>query len=101
MFYVIYSFTVKPNLEKDFVKGWTGLTQLIYKHEGSLGSRLHQKSDNEYIAYAQWPLKATWKNSGNNLPEQANNFRKLMKESCTKIQTEMELPVTVDLLVLN
>ncbi|MFT5824302.1 MAG: hypothetical protein ACI8ZM_005569 [Crocinitomix sp.] len=98
MFAVIYSFKVIPGRTNDFIKGWSGLTKLIYQYENSLGSRLHQTEPNTYIAYAQWPDKSTWKNAGNNLPEQANEFRKLMKDSCSEIKIESELDVVADLL---
>ncbi len=97
MFAVIYTFTVKENRNKDFIKGWKGLTQLIYEYEGSLGSRLHMKSKNEYVAYAQWPDKSTWENAGGHLPEMANSSSRLMKESCEKIETLYELEVLEDL----
>ena len=97
MFAVIYSFTVKENRDSEFIQGWEGLTQLIYEFEGSLGSRLHKESDRKYIAYAQWPTKAIWKNAGLNLPEKASRYRKMMKESCVEIKTLHELEMTHDL----
>ncbi|NOQ75233.1 MAG: antibiotic biosynthesis monooxygenase [Crocinitomix sp.] len=98
MFAVLYAFKVIPGKTNDFIKGWSGLTKLIYQYENSLGSRLHQTEPNSYIAYAQWPNKATWKNAGNNLPAQATKFRELMKESCSEIKTASELDVVTDLL---
>lgn len=98
MFCVIYSFQVKKGLTDQFQKGWTGLTELIYQFEGSLGSRLHQESDLYFIAYAQWPSKEIWSNSGQKLPEEANGFRKLMRDSCVEIKTLHELEMVDDLL---
>ena len=100
MFIVIYSFKLKENSEKDFIESWKGLTLLIRNHEGSLGSRLHKKDSLNYIAYAQWPDKITWKNSGNKLPAEAVQHRINMKNTCTEIKTEYELSVVEDLLSL-
>jgi hypothetical protein len=101
MFAVLYSFEVIAGKNDDFIKGWSGLTKLIYQYENSLGSRLHQTSPNTYIAYAQWPDKLTWENAGNNLPSSAVHFRKLMKQSCSKISTDKELHLIEDLLQQN
>ncbi len=99
MFCVVYSFKVKLGKEEDFLKSWEELTKLIYLYEGSLGSRIHQSEDqNIYIAYAQWPSKSTWQNSGSKLPEEANEWRKMMKESCEKIETIHQLESKIDLL---
>ncbi len=98
MFAVLYSFNVLPDKSKDFIEGWSGLTNLIYEYENSFGSRLHKIAPNTYIAYAQWPDKSTWKNSGSKLPEQASVFSKLMKDCCAEIKTENELELVADLL---
>jgi heme-degrading monooxygenase HmoA len=98
MFAVIYRFAIHPEKEKEFLSAWEGLTDLIYKHEGSLGSRLHQQDAVNYIAYAQWPDKNTWKEAGDKLPKEANIFRDRMKESCSKIETLYELQMINDML---
>ena len=98
MFCVIYSFQVKPGFELDFIESWKDLTNLIYQHEGSLGSRLHKQDELKYIAYAQWPDKETWLNAGNKLPESSKIVRDKMKNSCEKIETVFELDVVEDLL---
>ena len=51
-----------------------------------------------YIAYAQWPDKVTWQNSGGKLPDEANEHRVKMKSSCIEITTIHELEMTDDLL---
>lgn len=43
MYIVLYTIIIKPNQEEKFIEAWKGLTSLIYKYEGSLGSRLHKK----------------------------------------------------------
>jgi len=99
MFTVIYSFKVIPTQAKSFEKAWKELTVLIYKYEGSLGSRLHKQSPLHYIAYAQWPDKNTWENSGYKLPKAAKEISRIMRESCQKIETLYELDVIEDLLI--
>ena len=99
MFAVIYSFEVKPKQEEIFEKSWSELTKLIYKFEKGLGSRLHRQNELKYIAYAQWPDKNTWLNSGKNLPSESKEIKKSMKDSCEKIETLFELEVVKDLLI--
>lgn len=98
MFSVIYTFEVKESKQLQFEKAWQDMTELIYKFEGSLGSRLHKASESKYIAYAQWPDKETWKKSGDALPEEANEVRKRMRDSCVDISTTFELEMVSDLL---
>lgn len=98
MFAVIYQFKVKKDKEDDFKNSWKQLTELIYEFEGSLGSRLHKQQEGIYLAYAQWPDKKTWKNSGGNLPDQANDIRLIMKDSCSEIETLFEVDCEEDLL---
>ena len=54
-FTVIYSFDIVEGKENEFINSWTELTKLIYKFEGSYGSRLHKVNDSLFIGYAQWP----------------------------------------------
>ena len=98
MFIAIYQFEVKENKTTQFIEAWEELTQLIYEYEGSLGSRLHKEKDNNYIAYAQWPDRETWENSGSKLPNSADDVRAQMKEACIKIETLHELEYVKDLL---
>ena len=98
MFAVIYRFEVKENKKNEFIFAWEELTKLIYEYEGSLGSRLHKINDNCFIAYAQWPNKETWGNSGNKLPDHADEVRAKMREACLEIETLYELECINDLL---
>ena len=98
MFSVIYKFEIKPDRQDSFEKSWKDLTLLIYDYAGSLGSRLHKKDECNYIAYAQWPNKETWKNSSNKLQEKSIEISELMKESCNSIETLYELELVDDLI---
>lgn len=98
MFAVIYTFTIKPELTDQFIAAWSAMTELIKNHEGGLGSRLHKKSETEYIAYAQWPSKEHWKNAGGNLPSSVEAVRKAMRESCIESKTLFEMDMVEDLL---
>lgn len=95
---VIYSFVVKPNKEAEFIHAWSEVTKLIYKHAGSLGSRLHKESDNHFIAYAQWPDDETYDSASNKLPDSSMEVRKQMKDTCESIETLYDLKVVADLL---
>ena len=98
MFAVIYAFETHPGKETEFEQAWKGLTELIYQYENSLGSRLHHESGTRYIAYATWPDRETWKNSGGKLPPEADGFRAQMRSSCSAISTLHELEMKDDLL---
>ncbi len=98
MFAVIYSFSVKPGQTSKFIEAWEELTRLIYTHEGSLGSRLHKTNASEFMAYAQWPDKKTWQESGKKLPDEADKWRNAMRLACDSIETRFELPVVSDFL---
>ncbi len=98
MFSVIYKFKLKADKIQQFEDNWTELTKLIYKHQGSLGSRLHKSDNLNYIAYAQWPDKETWESEWKNMPEHAKGISKKMKEACEERKTIFELEVVKDLL---
>lgn len=98
MFAVVYQFQLKPNREEEFVKNWSELTELIYAFEGSLGSRLHKVDDLHFMAYAQWPSKIIWENSGSKLPVEAQRISHNMHACCEKIETLYQLDVHTDLL---
>lgn len=98
MFTVIYTFRAIEGRQDSFIEAWSELTKLIYKHEGSLGSRLHHESGVDYIAYAQWPDEETWDKAGGNLPAIADKWRQQMRESCEEIKTIHKLEVVEDLL---
>ncbi|WP_299547933.1 antibiotic biosynthesis monooxygenase [Seonamhaeicola sp.] len=99
MYIVMYSFKVKPEQEGTFLESWRALTKLIYKYEGSLGSRLHKKESLHYIAYAQWPDKLSFDNSGSELPLEANKYRDLMRSSCEDTKVIHKFEVVEDLLM--
>ncbi len=95
---IIYQFKVKEKRNEEFIEAWKEMTELIYKYENSLGSRLHMKDNQTYIAYAQWPDKYTFENSGQNLPEKANQVRQKMRDSCKSVEKLFELDMIEDLL---
>ena len=93
MYALIYKFKVKKNKESEFIKSWKELTELIYKYEGSLGSRLHKQDDETFIAYAQWPNDVVFNNSGKKLPENVKEIREIMRKACSDIERLFELEV--------
>lgn len=98
MFAVVYSFNVIPGEEEKFIQNWKVLTEMIYEFEGSYGSRLHKENDSNYLAYALWPDKETWENSGTHLPPRAAKVRAQMKAACKNIDTLHAMQITEDLL---
>jgi quinol monooxygenase YgiN len=62
-FAVIYRWKLKPGRQRDFLAGWRRATAAIRGARGGLGSRLHRTPDGTWLAYAQWPDRATWEAS--------------------------------------
>lgn len=60
MFAVIYSWKVLPGREAQFEEGWRAGTAAIAREFGGWGSRLHRGEGGIFVAYAQWPDRATW-----------------------------------------
>lgn len=54
-FTVLYRWKLHPGMETSFVKAWSRITELLLKHKGSFGSRLHRGPDEIWYGYAQWP----------------------------------------------
>tara|TARA_B100001250_G_C19270067_1_gene558680 strand:+ start:155 stop:466 length:312 start_codon:yes stop_codon:yes gene_type:complete len=98
MFCVVYSFHVIKGKEAFFENSWKELTDIIYAHANSNGSRLHKSKGNEYIAYASWPNKKTWEEGRSKLPRGSEVIGEKMKDCCTNIQTVYELDMVNDLL---
>ena len=98
MFAVIYTFYIKPGKKKEFMEAWHNLTELIYKYEGSLGSRLHVDRDGNYMVYAHWPDEKTWKEAGKKLPKSADKWRAQIRESCERIETSNQPQDDTDVL---
>jgi hypothetical protein len=54
-FVVIYRWRLHTGMEASFVDAWSRITELLLKHRGSFGSRLHRGPDDIWYGYAQWP----------------------------------------------
>lgn len=98
MFAVIYEFETLPGKEEDFIKGWRWLTKLIYRYENSRGSRLHHVGGQTFVAYATWPDELTWKNSGDLMPAEADDARKLMRDNMAGSKTVYSMQMIEDLI---
>ena len=98
MIAVILKFKVKPNHTKIFIDNWKQLTEFIYEHKNSLGSRLHKESNSVFIAYAQWPDRDTLNNPDSRLPREALKARQRMRNACESVEKLFELELTEDLL---
>jgi heme-degrading monooxygenase HmoA len=97
MIAAIYQFDVKPGQDKVFIESWKFLTESIYEHRGSLGSRLHKNGDGTYVAYAQWPSARQFELE-TPLPESSTEVKKTLKESCINIRLIYQAEVVADLL---
>ena len=91
---------IKPGQEVGFETAWLELTKLIYKHCGSLGSRLHVGDDGVYYAYAQWPSfesRETSEIGAEDLTE-ANKFRAQMQGATLELLPLIKLNICQDFL---
>lgn len=98
MFAVIYQFKVKEGKEAQFESSWRRMTELIKEYKGGLGSRLHKTTDNEYVAYAQWPSREMWA-AKVDMPEETKEVSRLMQDAKSGETIVQELEMVDDLLV--
>lgn len=96
MFTVSYRFNIHPKENKAFEEAWKEVTQLIYEHCGSLGSRLYKSSEDSYIGIAQWPDKQTFDKSDLNGFD-TSDWRSKMRACCKSIEKLDELELIHDL----
>ena len=104
MFAVIYRWRVIPGLEAQFEEGWRGGTERIAAEFGGWGSRLHRTDDGAFIAYAQWPDKATWKTAmESRMRHSDDEARKKYRDAIVpgSFETLFAMPVVSDLLELR
>ncbi len=62
-FAVIYQWRVRPGMEAQFCAAWEALSASLLAERGARGARLHRTESGDYVAYAQWPDRATWERS--------------------------------------
>jgi hypothetical protein len=101
MFAVMYRWEVVPGLEAQFEAGWTRGTERIAAEFGGWGSRLHKPEAGVYVAYAQWPDKATWEKAMESRMHHSDDAaRKMYREAIEpgSFETLYAMPVTADLL---
>lgn len=97
MFVALYEFVVRDGQEQQFCDNWTLLTEGLYLHAGSLGSRLHRCADGRYMAYAQWPDRDCWVTARSlPLPATYQQAREAMRATLISAATVEQLDVVVD-----
>lgn len=97
MFIAIYQWNVRPEQEAAFQHAWAKLTTIIYRKQGSLGSRLHKCDDGRYLAYAQWPDKETFLSSDLiPLSPEEEKYRKIIRDNSERIYPDMHLSIQND-----
>ncbi len=104
MFAVIYRWRVVPGLEAQFETGWRRGTERIAAEFGGWGSRLHKAGDGVYVAYAQWPDEATFKQAMETRMDHSDDeARRMYREAIVpdSFETLASGPVVADLLELK
>lgn len=97
MFIALYRWKVKEGHEKNFLEGWHRRTEEIYRHCGSLGSRLHQAEDGIWVAYAQWPDRRTY-DAARSIPATDAEAPMMFRESIEESYPDIYMNVIDDLL---
>lgn len=95
---IIYKFNVIEGHENDFEIAWKKLTKAFMAYSSGLGSRLHKDSEGNYIAYAHWPDRETWKKAGSKFPKNTEKFIKAMKNNSESTEILYQMDVMNDLL---
>lgn len=100
MFCVVYELRIKPGFEKEFLQAWHDVTQAVIAKNHSLGARLHLADTGVYIAYAQWPDRATWEQGHHAIEQEAMrlHLERYLDEAPDAI---LKLDVIDDLLILQ
>ncbi len=97
MFIALYRWKVREGHEKSFLEGWHRRTEEIYRHSGSLGSRLHQAEERLWVAYAQWPDRRTY-DAAQSIPVTDAEARNMFRESIEESYPDIYMDVIDDLL---
>lgn len=99
MFIAVYEFEIKEGTEALFRQAWLGVTQALYQHGGSLGSRLHTSSTpNLLVGYAQWPSREQWEKDKDLNDPNYTNARRDMHNCLLQSKTVYQLEVCDDYL---
>ena len=97
MFAVLYRWRAKENKEDEFRDAWHRATEAIYRHKGSLGSRLMRSQDGDFYALAQWPTRDHWR--ARSQPTEADpTASQQMRDAIEYAHPPVELEVADDLL---
>ncbi len=96
-FCVIYRFRVHEDKRGLFERGWALVTEATREQRGGLGSRLHLGDDGWFVAYAQWPDRATWEASQDAAPASPAGAD-MMRESIAERAEPVLLQMVNDLL---
>jgi len=104
VFAVIYRWRVIAGREAQFEAGWRAGTEAIAREFGGWGSRLHKAEAGVYVAYAQWPDRATWEKAMESRMRHSNDeARRMYREAIAPdgFETLFAMDVTADLLELR
>ncbi len=97
-FSVIYSFKIDSEFELEFIESWKELTNLIYKFEGSFGSRLQKVDSNLFLGYALWPNKKTFDQASDNENIEIELLKEKQKKYVVEIKRVFESEIISDLI---
>jgi quinol monooxygenase YgiN len=97
MYCVVYVWRVTSGHEQRFEEAWRELTTLIRDEFGALGSRLHQRDDGVWFAYAQWSSYDEWARDRNRSPRM-RELGLVLRQCAEDLGTLASGQVAIDLL---
>ena len=99
-FAVIYRWRLRPGMEQQFQEAWATITETFMEERRGLGSRLHRDDDGYWVAYAQWPSRQAWEQSGELGPADPQ-VSALMAEAVEESFAPVVLEPVADMLVFE
>lgn len=97
VFAVLYRWKLRPGAEPEFREAWRAATVAIRARHGTFGSRLHRADNDEVVAYAVWPDRASWE-AARELPSVAPEAAARMRACIEQSVSTTPLEVVDDLL---
>lgn len=99
VFAVLYRWKLRSGAEPEFRDAWRAATVAIRARYGTFGSRLHRADDDEIVAYALWPDRASWE-AARELPSVAPEAAARMRACIEQSVSTTPLDVVDNLLSL-
>lgn len=100
MYAVIDEMECPASRTGEFEDAWAQWTRALYRVRGSLGSRLHQTAEGQYLAYTYWPSQAAYEatDAAHLFTKEETDWRDRLLNATSRITTLHAMHVVRDLL---